>query len=133
MTVQYATSSGTASAGSDYQTRNGTVTLLAGRLTQTITVPLIGDTVGELDETFFVTLSNPSGAVLGNSQAIGTILDDDNLTISDTSITEGDDGSVLAVFTVALAVPQSRKCVSTTPRPTAPRPRGSITLRPAAR
>ncbi len=106
VTVQYATSSGTATAGSDYQTRTGTVTLLAGRLTQSITVPIIGDTLGELDETLLVTLSNAVGAVLGASQAVGTIFDDDNLSISEPTVVEGNAGSVLALFQVSLAVPQ---------------------------
>ena len=106
VTVQYATTSGTATAGSDYQIRTGTVTLLTGRLTQTIAVPIIGDSVGELDETLLVTLSSPAGAVLGTSQAVGTILDDDNLAISEPTVVEGNDGSVLAVFQVSLSVPQ---------------------------
>jgi subtilisin family serine protease/subtilisin-like proprotein convertase family protein len=106
VTVQYATSPGTATAGGDYQTRSGSVTILAGRLTQTITVPILGDMAGELDETLVVSLSSPVGAVLGASQATGTILDDDNLSISQPTVVEGHAGQTLALFQVSLAVPQ---------------------------
>lgn len=107
VTVQYATTGGTATAGSDYQVKYGTVTFFAGWVAQTISIPLVGDTLPELDETLLVTLSNPGGAVIGTSQATGTILDDDNLTISDAMVVEGDTGSVMALFQVSLAVPQT--------------------------
>ena len=35
----------------------------------TIAVPVVGDTVAESDETFFVDLSNPSGATVTSSTA----------------------------------------------------------------
>ena len=107
VTVQYATAGGTAIAGGDYQSKSGAVTILAGRRSQTIAVPIFGDQSGELDETLVVNLSNPSGAVLGISQAAGTILDDDNLSIGQPTVVEGDSGFTLAVFPVALAVPQA--------------------------
>jgi hypothetical protein len=44
----------------------------------TITVSVVGDTVQEKSETFYVKLSNPSAnAYLGNTQGVGTILNDD--------------------------------------------------------
>jgi len=48
--------------------------------TQTITVPVTGDTAFEADETFSVSLSGPSnGASVAGSPAQATILNDDNL------------------------------------------------------
>jgi len=45
---------------------------------QTITLSISGDTTVELDETFVVTLSSPTGgALLGNATSVGTILNDD--------------------------------------------------------
>lgn len=77
-TVQFATSNGTATAGSDYQATSGTVSFAIGQAVQTITIPLIGDGIAENSETFTVTLSNPSGATLGShSTATVTILDND--------------------------------------------------------
>ncbi|MET4479969.1 DUF4082 domain-containing protein [Bradyrhizobium sp. F1.13.3] len=78
-TVGFTTSNGSALAGSDYTTTSGTVTFAAGQVSQTISVPIINDTTPENDETFTVTLSNPTGATLG-TQATTTvkILDNDN-------------------------------------------------------
>ncbi|MDD1557135.1 hypothetical protein C7U65_16115 [Bradyrhizobium sp. WBAH23] len=78
-TVGFTTSSGSALAGSDYTTTSGTVSFAAGQASQTISVPIVNDTTPENDETFTVTLSNPTGATLG-SQATTTvkILDNDN-------------------------------------------------------
>jgi hypothetical protein len=77
ITVQFATSDGTATAGSDYTATSGTLTFGAGETQKTIAVSVNGDTTWEPDETFFVNLSNPTNATLGVSQGQGTILNDD--------------------------------------------------------
>ena len=77
ITVAYATADGTAAAGSDYTATSGTLTLVPGQTTQTITVDVLGDTAREPDETFAVNLSNASGATIFKSQGIGTIVNDD--------------------------------------------------------
>ena len=56
VTVVYATRDGTAEAGSDYSAASGTLTIDAGSLTGTISVPVLDDTLDEPDETFTVTL-----------------------------------------------------------------------------
>lgn len=77
-TVNYTTSNGSATAGSDYNVTSGTLTFTSGgSLTQNISVPIAGDTAIEPTETFTVTLSNPIGATLGTSSAIGSIINDD--------------------------------------------------------
>jgi hypothetical protein len=79
--VDYATSDGTATAGSDYTTTSGTLTFAAGQLSRTFTVPIINDSLYEAgSETFNVTLSNPSsGALLGTpATAIVTIQENDS-------------------------------------------------------
>ncbi len=73
VTVNFATSNGTATAGSDFTTTNGTLTFAPGVTTQTITVPVIGDTVNEPDETFTVTLSLPTNATITTATGTGTI------------------------------------------------------------
>ena len=103
VTVDYATADGSATAGSDYTAASGTLTFAAGSTSQTVTVPVLGDTVVEADETFTVTLSNPSAnAALGTATAIGTILNDDFpvLTITGVSVTEGNSATTDAIFTV---------------------------------
>ena len=78
VTVNYATSNGTATAGVDYVATSGTIKFKPWQTTATITVPLIGDTVVEPGETFFVTLSNPSWrATITRAVATGRILNDD--------------------------------------------------------
>ena len=60
---------------------DGTVTFAAGETSKSISVDVAGDTVAEANETFAVTLSTPaadSNVKLGNRQATGTILNDDN-------------------------------------------------------
>ena len=59
ITVDYATSDGTALSGEDYTTASGTLSFVGTKgETKTISVPILGDTKIELDETFTVTLSN---------------------------------------------------------------------------
>jgi Calx-beta domain-containing protein len=63
VTVDYATSDGTASAGSDYTATSGTLTFNQGETSKTLTIPIGNDGVFEADETVNVTLSNPTGSV----------------------------------------------------------------------
>src|SRR5262249_38487383 len=77
VTVQYATANGTATAGSDYQARSGTLSIPTGKTTGTIAVPVTGDRLPEPDETFFVNLSGASNATIADGQAVGTIVDDE--------------------------------------------------------
>ena len=77
VTVSYATADGTASAGTDYQTASGELQFAPGETEMTVSVPVLGDTSPEADETFTVTLSSPSNAELATTAATGTIVDDD--------------------------------------------------------
>src|SRR5207253_966967 len=64
VTVAYTTTDGTAQTSLDYLPTAGTLTFSPGQLAATITVPVLGDTLEEPNETFFVNLSNPTGATL---------------------------------------------------------------------
>ncbi len=75
VTAHYATSDGTAHAGLDYQATSGTVTIQPGATTGTINVPVLNDPTASGDLTFNVLLTSPSGATLGQAQAMGTIHD----------------------------------------------------------
>ena len=78
VTVSYATSDGTATAGSDYTARNGTATFPVGTTAVTIDVPVLPDTVTEPNEDFTLTLTTPANAFILNGTATGTIEDDDH-------------------------------------------------------
>lgn len=77
--VQFATSNGTATvAGDDYEASSGTVTFGPGEATKTVSVTINGDTTVEPDETFTLTLSSPTSATIGDGQAAGRIVNDDD-------------------------------------------------------
>ena len=77
VTVDYATSDGTATAGTDYTATSGTLTFAANETSQTISVSVAGDTDVESYETFTMTLSNPDPAdiTLLRGTATGYIID----------------------------------------------------------
>lgn len=81
VTVHYATSDGTATAGQDYGATSGTLTISAGATSGTIAVPVTGDQLPEANETFTVQLSSPTNATISTGQGTGTILNDDVLSI----------------------------------------------------
>jgi hypothetical protein len=104
VTVYYATSSGTATAGSDYQAAGGTLTILAGQTTGTITVLVNGDRLVEATETFFVNLSGATGAAIADGQGQATITDDEpRISISDVTQYEGRNGKTQFTFVVTLS------------------------------
>jgi hypothetical protein len=74
VTVNYATTNGSATAPVDYTQTSGTLTFGPGVTEQTFTVPIVQDMVPESDETFTITLSGPSGgATLINATTTVTI------------------------------------------------------------
>lgn len=108
--VDYGTSDGSATAGSDYTAiSSGTLTITAGNTSGTVTVSVTGDTTVESNETFTLTLSNPTGATLGTAAATGTITNDDSapalptISIADASVIEGDSSTTNLIFTVTLS------------------------------
>jgi Ca2+-binding RTX toxin-like protein len=93
VTVEFSTSGGTAIGGFDYTTVSGTLTFAPGVTLQQVTVQVVGDSIGEGDESFFVNLSNPLGLVLNGSQGVGTITNDDGAVfapVPDDTIDGGD-------------------------------------------
>ena len=107
VTYTIATANGTATAGTDYVASSlSGQSIAAGVTSRTFSVTLSGDTTVEANETFLVNLSAPVGATIFDSQAIGTILNDDGptLSIADVAIAEGNSGTKVATFTVKLSV-----------------------------
>lgn len=86
--VEYKSKDGTANAGQDYEAVEGKLEFKAGETMQEISVKIIDDTAYELDEDFYVELSNPwcneTGAIASDKVILGTqslatitIIDDD--------------------------------------------------------
>ena len=95
VTVDYATSvetGDTATAGTDFVVDNGTLTFNPGVVTRQFHVIVDGDTTVEDDETFTVTLSNPSNATISDATAKGTIENDDEAAL-DVLVSNYPDGS----------------------------------------
>jgi hypothetical protein len=65
--------------GVDYETKSGTVTIQPGTTSITIPLRICGDTSAEANETFQITLSNPSNATIIQAGALGVIVNDDVL------------------------------------------------------
>ena len=90
ITLDYATTDDTATAGSDYNTNTGRLTFDPGDTGKSIDVTVIPDDVHESGENFNVTISNTNNVSLGNGVAVGTIQNDDaRLSVSDAAASEG--------------------------------------------
>ncbi|HZI60435.1 MAG TPA: Calx-beta domain-containing protein [Pyrinomonadaceae bacterium] len=60
LSVEYETTNGTAIAGQDYTASSGTVNFANGETSKTIQIPITNDSTTEPDETFTLSLKNPS-------------------------------------------------------------------------
>ncbi len=111
ISVEFATADGSALAGADYVATNGTLVFNPGETNKTIRVVVNGDLFDETNETFYVTLSNPTNITLAYTQAQGTIVDNDPppaISINDISVQEGDTGLPDATFTLSLSAPSGQ-------------------------
>jgi subtilisin-like proprotein convertase family protein len=109
MTVDYATSSGTATADVDFAAASGTLYIPAFATSATFNVSVFGDVLGEPDETFTVTLTNPVGASIGDGTGVGTIQNDEafanSVSLSDVTQAEGNSGKRNFPFVATLSAP----------------------------
>lgn len=111
VTVEISTEDGTAIDGEDYESLSGeTVTFPIGSTKQTVSIPIISDTIFEENENFTVRLENVEGAELEDTQATIEIINDDKPTLSiqnALTITEGEKGKANAEIWVSLSAPVS--------------------------
>ncbi|UPY36285.1 Calx-beta domain-containing protein [Sediminicoccus sp. KRV36] len=109
VTVNYATANGTATAGSDYTAKSGSLTFAAGETSKIVQIAVVGDRLAEASETFNLQISGAKGAAIGDGLAVGTILNDDvaaalsTLSVSNASVLEGGSGTTSLSFTVSLS------------------------------
>jgi predicted extracellular nuclease len=77
VSFDYVTADNTAINGSDYAAASGDAIIPEGQSSITLNVDVNGDTDTEANETFFVNVSNVTGAIAGDAQGVGTINNDD--------------------------------------------------------
>ena len=111
--VNFGTTNGTATSGSDYTSTSGTLSFAPGETEKTFAVQLMDDSLNEGDETVVLRLTLPSSnLLLGEpSTAVLKIIDNDPLptiSIDDVTVGEGDSGTTNAVFTISLSAPSGR-------------------------
>ena len=126
VTLSWATSDGTAVAGSDYAAASGTLTVPAGQTTVTATVSLLDDDVDEPDEQFTVTVSDPQPSdqvTLSGATATVTVTDDEDtptvsLALSSAAVSE--DGGSTTVSATLSGVSSEEVTVTVAAAPVAP-------------
>lgn len=106
VTVHAASSDGTATAPADYTATGVDLTFAPGETSKQVSVPVVGDTAEESDESFTLDLSAAAGATISDAHGVGTIRNDDGnslpqLRVGDVTITEGDQGTKTALFLVS--------------------------------
>ena len=144
VSVSYATADGTAQAPADYLARNGTLIFPPNTATQPVSVTVNADGATEGVETFFVALSNASGAQVGRAQGTGRIFDPSKFftlapcRLVDTRLPSGPRGGPALVpgptrgFTLSAAcgVPSSAQAVAVNVAVTQPTSAGHLRISP---
>jgi Calx-beta domain len=78
VTVNYATSNGTATAPADYSATSGSLTFTPGETSKNLNITTVNDAAQEGNEAITLALTSPSNATLGTpNPATLTILDDE--------------------------------------------------------
>lgn len=110
VSVNYATVAGTATAGSDFVAKSGTVNIAPGGNSAVVSIDVKGDKLVEPQETFTVKLSNAVNALRWRSSGIGTIIGDDSppsptpeVSIGAASLVEGNASRRALRFAVTLS------------------------------
>ena len=98
-TVTLSTANGSAIAGGDFTGIASKVSFAAGERTKPVSISVLGDTVVEPSETFFVSLAAPQGAVIADGLGTATIANDDAtfLSVNDVTAVEGGAGTATGV------------------------------------
>jgi Ca2+-binding RTX toxin-like protein len=88
--VDYATADATATAGSDYLARSGTLVFAPGETVKTVVVDIVDDVLAEGAERFLLNLSNASNATIAKGSGIATIGASDAAAVGSPAISVAD-------------------------------------------
>ena len=110
VTFDIATADGTATTADNDYVAVGPIskTILVGDSTATFDVTVNGDLIPETNQTFFVNVTNVTGANVTDGQGLGTITNDDaapSLTVTDVTQVETNGGTTTFSFSVNLDLP----------------------------
>ena len=111
--VRYATAPGTASSPADFTARSGTLKFAGNKKKANVAITIVGDTLDEANEHFFVRLSSPVGATTSDGEGEGTITDNDAppsvSTVATVTVPEGNTGDTpFATIDVTLSAVSGR-------------------------
>jgi chitinase len=109
--VNYITTDGTAKAGQDYVAKSGLLTFAPGETLKRVVVQFAGDSVAELNETFFLDLKNPICGTIATGRGGVYIKNDDGpgisinnaITINEGPAPGAPTGTTAQTFTVTLS------------------------------
>jgi hypothetical protein len=112
--VRFSTSQGTASSPADFLSKTGRVRFSGGHRRSKVAITVFGDTLDESNETFFLRLTDPVGATLGDAEGKATITDDDAppsvSSVAAVTVPEGNSGDTpFASIDVTLSAPSGRQ------------------------
>jgi hypothetical protein len=113
LSVEYSTADVTAIAGQDYTSVSGTLNFSDGETSKTIQIPISDDATTEPDETFTLSLRNPSNLEALAAPTVVTITIQDRsktpaIFIFDTAVVEGTGSTTQALFIVNLTAASGR-------------------------
>ena len=109
ISFDYATSDGTATAGSDYTATSGSLIISAGETSGSFNIPVLSDLIDENNETVNITLSNATNSSFLDDSAIFTITDDDDPpTLSIADVITNNENAADSTFTVSLSQASSK-------------------------
>jgi hypothetical protein len=80
VSVNYVSSNGSATAGSDYSSVSGTLIFELGETSKNITVSISDDDLDEVSESFIIHLNSPTNATIETAMGVATIVDNDSAT-----------------------------------------------------
>jgi len=112
VSVQYATANGSAFTGADYEFDSGIETFSPGETCKTVDVTILEDQTDEVDENFFVNLTNAVNGTITKTQGTVTIVDNDDPTVINPFISIEDklvdEGAGSAVVQICLSSPSNQ-------------------------